>query len=222
MCLRSTTVKLNDIFPKESIVSRVGLDDVIFHELGMGNIDAIAKMKNHCMFELGGTIWDKHIQVTPDENPMVLGPHFQAANPYLFKEASKIIGEDTIKDISYTYTEIKNSDVKHSKFSELLIAVLHQDILHISDIEFSHPMQEIPEKNRKYTFQSHKGLGLFKELISNCVAFCQQENLHRICLTAADIDLVPFFEKHGFLVDDTPTGHGGMERGGSIPMTKAL
>ncbi|WP_019615123.1 hypothetical protein [Psychromonas ossibalaenae] len=215
-------MKLNEIFPKESIVSKVGIDDVIFHEIGINNIDAIVKAKDSCMFELGGTIWDKHIQATPSENPMILGPHFQTANPYLFKEVSKVIGEDTIKDISYTYTEIKSSDVKYSKFSELLIAVLHQNILHISDIEFSHPLHEIPEKNRKYTFQSHKGLGLFGELISNCITFCKQEKLNKICLTAAAIDLVPLFEKHGFTVDDTPTGRHGMAYGGSIPMTKLL
>ena len=215
-------MKLNEIFPKELVKAKVGIDDIIFHQFDEKNIDDIVKMKDSCMFELGGTIWDKHIQVTPNENPMILGPHFQTGNPYLFKEASKIIGEDTIKDISYTYAETKNPSIGHSKFSQLLIAVLHQNILHISDIEFSHPLHEIPEQDRKFTFQSHKGLGLFGDLISNCITFCKQESLNKICLTAANIDLVPFFEKHGFSVDDSPTGRLGMEHGGSIPMSKAL
>ncbi|GGQ01491.1 hypothetical protein [Shewanella ulleungensis] len=215
-------MKLNEIFPQELVQAKAGIDDITFHQFDGDNIDDIVKMKESCMFELGGTIWDKHIQVTPNENPMKLGPHFQTGNPYLFKEASKIIGEDTIKDISYTYAETKNPSIDHSQFSQLLIAVLHQNILHISDIEFANPLQEIPEKERKFTFQSHKGLGLFGDLIANCITFCKQESLNKICLTAADIDLVPFFEKHGFLVDDSPTGRMGMAHGGSIPMSKVL
>jgi hypothetical protein len=215
-------MKLNEIFPKVLVKAKVGIDDITFHQFDEGNMDEIVKMKDRCMFELGGTIWDKHIQVTPNENPMILGHHFQAGNPYLFKEASKIIGEDTIKDISYTYAETKKPSIGHSKFSQLLIAVLHQNILHISDIEFSNPLCEISKKDKQFTFQTHKGLGLFSYLIANCITFCKQENLNKICLTAANIDLVPFFKKHGFSVDDSPTGRMGMAHGSSIPMSKAL
>lgn len=97
------------------------------------------------MFELGGTIWDKYIQVTPNEDPMILAAHFQNLNPYLFEEASKIIGEKTIQDISYTYAEVNDPAVEHRIFSQLLIAVLFRGILHISDVEFSHPLHEIPD-----------------------------------------------------------------------------
>ena len=215
-------MKLNEIFPKELVKNKVGIDDIIFHQYDSENIDEIIELKYSCMFELGATIWDKHIQATPNENKILLGPHFQTCNPYLFREASKIIGDDTIKDISYTYAETKDNSVAHTKFSQLLIAVLCQNILHISDIEFANPLHLIPEQDRKFTFQSHKGLGLFGELISNCITYCKQESLSKICLTAANIDLVPFFEKHGFSVDDSPTARIGMEYGGSIPMSKLL
>jgi GNAT superfamily N-acetyltransferase len=215
-------MKLNEIYPKEQVVEKVTTKNVIFHEIGLSNIDEIVKKKESCMFELGGGIWDKYVQVTPDVDPMVLAHHFQTSNPYLYKEASIVIGTDTIKDIAYTFTEVNDPKTKYSKFSELLIAVLYPNILHISDIEFSNPSEPIAEKDRKYTFQAFKGLGLFGQLISNCIDYCKQEKIDRICLTAADIDLVPLFEKHGFTVDDTPTGRHGMEHGGSIPMTKLV
>lgn len=215
-------MKLKDIYPQDLVENKVNLDDVTFHQFGMEKIDEIVRIKKSCMFELGGTIWDKYIQTTPDVNPMSLATHFQNSNPYLFEEASKIIGEKTIQDISYTYAEVNDSAVEHKIFSQLLVAVLHKGILHISDVEFSHPLYEIPEKDRKFTFQTHKGLGLFDDLIFNGVAFCEQEGLNKICLTAANIDLVQFFEKYDFSVDDTPTGRFGMEHGGSIPMSKIL
>lgn len=215
-------MRLNEIFPEGLIKAKVNLNDVIFHQIGMENIEEIVKLKKNCMFELGGTIWDKYIQVTPNEDPMILAAHFQNLNPYLFEEASKIIGEKTIQDISYTYAEVNDPAVEHRIFSQLLIAVLFRGILHISDVDFSHPLHEIPDQDRKYTFQSHKGLGLFGDLMSNCIAFCEKEGLNKICLTAASINLVQFFEKYGFLVDDTPTGRFGMAHGGSIPMSKLL
>lgn len=215
-------MKLNEIYPQKLVKERLPTSDVVFHKLGLSNIEDIVKKKESCMFELGGGIWDKYIQVTPSADPMLLAEHFQTANPYLFREASTVIGTDAIKDISYTYTEVKGTNSSYSKFSELLIAVLHPNILHIADVEFSNPAEPILEKDRKYTFQTFKGLGLFGQLISSCLDFCNQESLGRICLTAADIDLVPLFEKHGFTVDDTPTGRHGMAHGGSIPMTKLV
>jgi predicted GNAT family N-acyltransferase len=215
-------MKLNDIYPKELVAERVGISNVIFHEIGLEKIDEIVKKKGSCMFELGGGIWDKYVQATPSIDPMFLAQHFQDGNPYLYKEASKVIGAEAIKDIVYTYTEVNDPNASYSNFSELLIAVLHPNILHISDVEFSNPNEPIPEKDRKYTFQIFKGLGLFGQLITNCIEFCKQGNIDRICLTAADIDLVPLFQHYGFTVDDTETGRHGTAHGGSIPMTKLV
>ena len=217
-------MKLSDVYPKDLILERVASDNIFFYELNLDNIDEIVKKKESSMFELGGVIWDKYIQVTSGVDPMSLAQYFQNGDPYLFREASKIIGHETIENIVYNYAEITDMGVgvNNLKFSELLIAIIHPKILHISDVEFSNPHEPILEEDRKYTFQNFKGLGAFELLITNCIEFSKQEYINRICLTAANIDLVPLFEKYGFTVDDTPTGRHGMSQGSSIPMTKIV
>ncbi|WP_278183497.1 hypothetical protein [Vibrio misgurnus] len=153
---------------------------------------------------------------------MSLAIHFQTGNPSLYKEVSNFVGTDVIKDILYIHTNTGDSSVDCKDFSELLIAVLHQNILHISDVKFSNPLEPMKPSERQSEFQAFRGLNLFGELVDRCVTYSKEHNLDRICLTAAHISLVPFFEKYGFVVDDTPTGKLGMAHGSSIPMTRLV
>ena len=215
-------MNLIDLYPKELLCERVPVSQVSFVEYGLSEIEKIVGLKENCMFELGGTIWDKYIQTHPDVDPMSLAIHFQTGNPSLYKEVSNFVGTDVIKDILYIHTNTDDSSVDYKDFSELLIAVLHQNILHISDVEFSNPLEPMKPSERQSEFQAFRGLNLFGELVDRCVTYSKEHNLDRICLTAAHISLVPFFEKYGFVVDDTPTGKHGMAYGSSIPMTRLV
>ena len=215
-------MQLKDVFPKDLISEKLSRKDITFQHFTIESIDEIVARKSNCMFELGAVIWDKYMQTSPSTDPMQLASHFQISDPYLYKEVSRILGTEIISDIVYSTAEITDGSVDYTVFSELLIAVIYPDILHISDVEFSNPYKPIPEDKRKYTFQYFEGLGLLGELIDNCIEYCKLNDLSRICLTAAHIDLVPLFEKYGFKVDDTPSGRRGMTYGLSIPMTKPL
>ena len=212
-------MELDDIFPKDLITEKVAVDGVVHYSFGSNQIDQIVSKKKSCMFELGGTIWDKYVQSNPSADPMAMSAQFQAEDPYLYREISEFIGEDTVKNIRYFYSDIPANHPNYGKCGELLVSVLHNNVLHISDIEFSNPNKPIPESDRKYTFQFYKGLGIFEHFLTTCITYCKQEKLVKICLTAAALDLVPFFEKFGFEVDDTPTGKLGLQIGQSIPMT---
>ncbi len=131
-------------------------------------------------------------------------------------------GIRVLSDIAYTIAEVEDIQLEKKCAAEVLLAVIYPNVLRISDVTFCNPYQEIFEKERRYRFQYYKGLGLFPELLVNCESYCQEHAIHEITLCAAYIDLVPFFEKHGFRVDDTPAGKIAVEVKEGIPMTKVL
>lgn len=118
--------------------------------------------------------------------------------------------------------DIEDAELDEPRAAELLLAVTYPGVLRISDVTFANPRQEIPEAKRQYRFQTHRGLGLFSEFLDRCEQYCREAGISEITLAAAYIDLVPFFQRFGFHVEDTPTGRMYLELKQGIPMVRAV
>ena len=131
-------------------------------------------------------------------------------------------GLRVLLDICYATADVQDDALEDRQCGELLLAVTWPNVLRISDVTFANPYKPISETERKYKFQNFKGLGLFSELLENCKKYCNEVGINEITLAAAYIDLVPFFENHGFSVEDTPAGRAFLEYKEGIPMHKPL
>lgn len=214
-------MKLFDIFPESSFRKTIGHPVRIIRR-DRTKLGEIAQIKPGCMAEMGGGAWDRYVRANPECNSQALAEFFQRNDPKIYLAMERHTGIRVLSDIAYTVAEVEDDQLEEKCAAEVLLAVIYPNVLRISDVTFCNPYQEIPEEERRYRFQYYKGLGLFPELLVNCESYCRKHAIHEITLCAAYIDLVPFFEKHGFRVDDTPTGKIAFEMKVGIPMTKAL
>ncbi|WP_108126732.1 hypothetical protein [Saccharospirillum mangrovi] len=214
-------MNLSDIFPKESISKKFN-SEISIQERGRKNLNEIANLKTGCMVEIGGGAWDRYVQQNPSCDPRALGSFFDDGSPKLYLAMERLTGLKVLKDILYTTAHVIDESLEDTLCAELLLAVTWPNVLRISDVTFINPYGPIPETERQYHYQDYKGLGLFPELLENCEKFCSENDIPEITLSAAYIDLVPFFESYGFMVEDTPAGRAYLELEAGIPMHKVL
>lgn len=212
---------LADAFPRDAVLERIG-EALVFSELSLEDLDELVALKSASMFELGAAIWDRYVRGHPDVNPQQFSDHFDDDDPMLFRAISEWLGEPTVDDLYYVHAELADTSANYRTVAELLIALALPNVIHVSDVEFSNPREPIPEHEQQFAHQHFRGLGLLPTLVTNIVEVGQQQACEAVCLTAAHIDLVPLFEEHGFVVDDTPAGQFGLQAGTSIPMSRLL
>lgn len=214
-------MKLSDIFPQESIKRKFD-KEISITTRTRKNLAEIAALKSNCMAEIGGGAWDRYVHQNPNCDSQALAQFFRDASPKICLAMERHTGLQVLKDICYTTAEVKDQNLEGKQCGELLLAVTWPNVLRISDVTFADPYKPISEIDKKYRFQNFKGLGLFQELLDNCEKYCKQEGIPEITLSAAYIDLVPFFERYGFSVENTPAGKAYLEYKEGIPMHKIL
>jgi hypothetical protein len=212
---------LSEIFPESSIKSKFK-NDVRITKRDRSKLGEISKLKKGCMVEIGGGAWDQYVRANPNCNPQTLSEYFQRQDPKLYLAMERHTGLKVLHDIFYTVAEVEDPLLEEKLAAELLVAVTYPNVLRISDVTFCDPYNKIPDTELKYKFQHYKGLNLFAELMGNCEKFCNANNLKEISLAAAYVDLVPFFKKYGFEIDDTPAGRMAIQVGEGIPMSKPV
>ena len=188
--------------------------------VGSDNFVHATKLAKKSMATLGLAVWDRYTQRNPEVNLQEIALHGDLQSPELYKVVEGLIGEKAILDLHYSRFNVADPELDYNKLAELFVAILYPNVLHIGDVEFSDPYQPIEVSNRKYQYQHYKGLGLFPELMSNCIGYATEHDIAEICLVAASADLIPLFQKHGFTVDDSLVAQAGIQSGMSIPMTR--
>jgi hypothetical protein len=214
-------VNLSDIFPRESIENIFDVG-VLIKTRTRKDLPEISLLKSSCMVEIGGGVWDRYVHKNPHCDPQALAPFFRDRSPKIYLAMERHTGLRVLKDICYTTADIKDDKLNETQCGELLLAVTWPNLLRISDVTFANPYKSIPDADKRYKFQNFKGLGLFPELLKNCENYCNTEGVSEITLSAAYIDLVPFFEAYGFSVEDTPAGKASLEYMQGIPMHKVM
>ncbi len=214
-------MNLLDILPEEAIRSKFA-NDIVINARDRKKIVEISQLKSSCMVEIGGGAWDKYVQANPNVDKQVLASFFIEESPKLYLGMERYTGLKVLKDIVYVTVDIIDEELEYTQCAELLLAVTWPNVLRISDVTFMNPYKPITNSKRKYRFQYYEGLGLFQELLENCENYCRKKGISEITLSAAYIDLVPFFKSHGFYVEDTPAGRASLEFEEGIPMHKLL
>lgn len=214
-------MNLSDIFPRESIENKFEAKVLIKTRIRK-DLPEISSLKSSCMVEIGGGVWDRYVHQNPNCDPQALAPFFREESPKICLAMERHTGLRVLKDICYTTADVQDEELNETQCGELLLAVTWPNVLRISDVTFANPYKSIPDADRRYKFQKFKGLGLFSELLENCQKYCNTEGVSEITLAAAYIDLVPFFEAHGFSVENTPAGKASLEYQEGIPMHRVL
>lgn len=208
---------LFDVVPFTELKAMFG-SDLTVREYGKADLGQIIKEKPLGMHALGGNIWNRVVtKQWAQVDPMQLRNHFQRKDPKLHAAISKVVGEDVIRDILYMKVW-RGVPRKANLVMELLVANVFRDDLHLGDVTFCDPDRPIAPIDRIYEMQTHKGLGLLGILLQSMMRHAREKGQQQLTLTAADSDLVPLFQEHGFVVENSIAARMGLQLGMSIPM----
>lgn len=172
-------------------------------------------------FQVGMSIWHQIVsRKLENVNPFALAKFIESRPVSLCLEINEIVGKDVINDILFFYGTVNDPQLDFNDFAEILLILTNNNELLIGDVAFSNPYQKI--QNPKYTYQEYEGLGFLDNFMSSIEDYCNQKEIKRIFLTAADLDLIPLFEKYGYKVQEDPLSQYTLSVGASIPMYKLL
>src|SRR4051794_31476699 len=87
---------------------------------------------------------------------------------------------------------------------QVLVGHIYPGMIHIADLEFSDPYSPIPEEQRQYRYTEYRGLGLLGTFVDHVVSLARELGVHEVTLTAATADHVPLFERHDFVIANSP------------------
>jgi hypothetical protein len=209
------------LVPKEEVAARFSCP-VLFEDLSLDQFQEIERRKGSSLYELGLTVWTHHLEIEPRTDPRALAEYVDSEDPQLLARISREIDREVLFDIQYTIGRVQDEQLDYNVVAEVLAAFVYPGYLHISDVEFSNPYVPIPPNERKYQLQKFAGLGIFGTLMDQTVEVARKIGASHISLTAAVPDLVPFFARFGFEVEDNAAGEYGLANGLSVPMRQRL
>lgn len=201
----SDVMHLSDILPLESIQQALGeqYDYKIKHIRDLDSILQNSELKG-AFYENCASGWHNHcVRNQLPEEQRRIGESFNADNKILYKQIERRIGALIFDDLIAMKVFINENP---TPVAELFLSTTFNGALKIHDVCF----QNIFKPKEKYTLQKYEGLNAFSQLILNAKLYCSQHGINQISLTAANIDLIPFFESHGFVVEDSEVARKGI------------
>ncbi|WP_442782689.1 hypothetical protein [Collimonas fungivorans] len=211
--------QLSDVVPREKLAKIFGAD-LTFEEHGMPELAYISKKKPDAVNAIGGNVWSRIVHNKwVDVDPTQLADYFDRVDPKLHRAISKVIGEDVIRDIYYARA-FKGVPRKANLVMEILLADVYNSDLQLGDITFCNPDKPIARAERRFPHQTHHGLGLLSTLVDNMNQYALSRQYRQLTLTAASLEIVSVFSRHGFEVEDSKMGRLAMRLGGGIPMER--
>jgi hypothetical protein len=168
-------------------------------------------------------IWDRvvtHSNMGVD--PLMLADRVRRRDPRMFEVISDVVGEASIRDFYFVRAELAVSGRKYRTAAQLAVAHVFPNDLLLMDILLSNPYKPIPRQQRVSELQAHSGYGVLGKVVDNLLQCANRLGCEAITLTAASIELMPIFKRHGFVVDDTPTGRSALKHDLGPPMHRAV
>jgi len=212
-------VNLEEVYPVESLKEKFD-EEVLIDYYGMGDIAEIAKLEPGCMFEIGANAWMHYIESGAKVNPQKLSRYFDERDPLIYRRVEKVMKRKALQDILLVHAHVDDSSLERDICGQLLLARTYPNNLHISDVEFSNPYEPVSSSEQSYQYHNYRSLGLFSELLENIMQLGKDNKISRITLSAASRDQVPYFEKHGFSMEDTEFASQAYEADSGIPMER--
>lgn len=212
-------MNLGDVYPVDSL-KRKFEKEVNIEYYGMDDIEEIVKLEPGCLFEIGANAWMHYVVSGAKVNPQKLSKYFDEQDPLIFRRVEKVMKRKTLQDIVLIHAHVDDNSLERDICGQLLLALTYPNNLHISDVEFSNPYEPVATADQSYVYHNYRSLGLFSELLSNIMRLCQENKISKVTLSAASRDQVPYFEKHGFSVEDTDFAIHALEANSGIPMER--
>lgn len=201
----SDAMQLKDILPLELIQQTLGgqFDYKIRYIRDLESIFQNSDLKG-AFFENCASGWHNHCvkNQLPEEKSRI-GESFNADNKLLYKQIERKVGGLIFDDLIAIKVFIAENP---TPVAELFLSMTCKRTLKIHDVCF----QNIFKPKEKYALQKYEGLNAFPHLIANAKLYCSQHDINQISLTAANLDLIPFFENHGFIVEDSEVARKGI------------
>jgi hypothetical protein len=210
---------LCDVLPRQQLVDRFGAS-LILEEFGKAEMARIKDIKPATVFGIGASVWNRIVTKRwKPVQPHKMARYFQTTDPNLPVAIGKLIKEEVIQDI-YLARGWAGNKRDENLVVELLVAKVYRQDLHLADITFMDPTSPIAESERRFELQSHRGLGLVRDLMQNLERVAREHHCQQITLTAGTRDLVGLFNRYGFDVEDSVAGRIAMQVGAGIPMER--
>ncbi len=214
---KEVKVKLSDVFLQKAISDKFE-STLEFEVLGPSDIGKIAEREPDILFEIGAHAWMSYVESGAKVNPRKLATHFDSRNPFLYQIVEKEMKCKVVQDIAFCYANIQDPMVEGQDFIQLLLCRTYPNDLFIADVCFYNPYKPVPVNERVYELHFFKSLGLFGEHLKSIRAYCKENKINKITLTTSSNEQIPYFEKHGFKIDNTDFARHALANGRSVPM----
>jgi hypothetical protein len=210
-------MKLHDIFREEGFKSKFD-KEVYFEQYGSESIDMLVEKEPGMFFEIGGQAWMRFQASGTKVDPQKLYKDFRSANPLVYRKVEKIIKRKIIQEISFSYAYVRDDNLENNECCQLLLFRLWPNELFISDVAFSNPYKPVSVSEKQYPYHEFRGLGLFASHLEKMIEYCQIHRVAKISLTTATNSQIPYFEKHGFIVENSDFSKEAFKLGQGVPM----
>jgi hypothetical protein len=211
---------MEELLPIRELQERFG-ESLSIEILGISQIAEIRHRKPGDFLAIALNVWNRIVQMKlRSVRSDAIAQNIMTQDPELHRVIAEMIGEPVIQNIGYLRATVPFKG-EAFEVAEFLTAEVFPNDLHLADVLFQDPERPIPETERRYRFQTHRGLGLLPTVIQQAEAFARSRKKNFITLTAADQDLIPLFESYGFVVENNPGAKYILKVvGQGIPMEK--
>jgi hypothetical protein len=210
-------MKLHDVLRTEGFQSKFD-KEVYFEQYGPESIDMLIKKEPNMFYEIGGQAWMRFQSSGAKVDSQKLHKDFRSGNPLVYRKVEKIIKRKIIQDISFSYAYVRDENLESNGCCQLLLFRLWPNELFIADVAFGNPYKPVSESDKQYPYHEFKGLGLFSSHLEKMIEYCKLHRVEKITLTTATNSQIPYFEKHGFIVENSGFSKEAFKIGQGVPM----
>lgn len=211
------SMKLHDVFQKQSITNKFDCN-IEFEQLGIESVLTIAEKDPNILFEIGAQAWMLFVESGAKVNPQKLASDFDQRNPLIYQKVEKVIKRKVIQDLSFSYALLDDPKVHSRGCIQLLLCRMYPNDLFIADVAFYNPYKPVVSKDKKYDLHHFRSLNLFGIHLDQIKQYCRANKISRITLTTSSNEQIPYFESHGFKIENNTFAKSAFEHGWSVPM----
>lgn len=210
-------MKLHDVLRAEGFQSKFD-KEVNFEQYGTESIDMLVKKEPNIFYEIGGQAWMRFQASGTKVDSQKFQEDFRSLNPLIYKKVEKIIKRKIIQEISFSYGRVLDERLEHNECCQLLLFRLWPNELFIADVAFSNPYKPVSDPDKQYPYHEFRGLGLFSSHLEKMIEYCQLNRVSKITLTTATNNQISYFEKHGFVIENSDFAREAFKIGQGVPM----
>jgi hypothetical protein len=218
-------MNLEEAFPLAELRARLeanNLGAVKIQKLGFGELHEISQAAPETLHAMALNVWSRiNMRKLEPVEPQAIAQHIMANDPKLFRKIEKKIQKKVIHDAFWTQAMIFNDQFPDGfKVAEYLVAQVYPNDLLLGDVYFQNPLSPIPDN--PYRFTAFWGFALLPRVIDNLVGVAKERKCDFMTLTAAAADLIPLFQRFGYVVEDNIMARMGLANGMTIPMERKM